>query len=302
MFQLLSSETHISVEHPTGRSMSVLPGDVFLGTPGHRESTRWVVGGVPAQGLLPDNDYWILSSSGVVGELRGWSRQRTSPLGKVKFLGTIGSRRSDPTNIRKFSVGNTRGNSDKGAPLYLILGTSAEVGKTTAGLTILRSLLHQGQARVVVLKATGTSSIVELLTYRDFGASAALDCVDFGIPTTYSSDRSTISAVFNNAIRHVLALPADAVLVECGGDVLGANVPVFLECLKKKRSADKIVLAAADSMAALGGLNTLDKMGLSIDLLTGPCTDTPTLLERTQKLCGVKAINMLGNGDAEGLV
>ena len=85
-----------------------------------------------------------------------------------------------------------------------------------------------------------------------------------------------------------------SVLIECGGDILGANVPVFLERLKKARQVDKLVLVAPDSLAAFGGLRILEKMGFAADLLTGPCTDTPTLLERTQKLCGVKAINMLG--------
>jgi hypothetical protein len=272
--------------------MSILPGDIFLGTPGHRESTRWVVGGVPEEGLLPDKEYSILSSSGIVGEFVGSSPQRKNPVGKVKFLGTTGSNKA---NIREFSAVSSKESSDKGAALYLILGTSAEVGKTTAGLTILRSLLHQGYSKVAVLKATGTSSVVELLTYRDFGAFTALDCVDFGLPTTYPSERNDISPVFDSAIRHTLALPADAVLIECGGDILGANVPIFLKCLKRTRAVDRLVLAAPDSLAAVGGLSVLDKLGFAVDLLTGPCTDTPTLLERTQKVCGVRAVNMLGH-------
>ena len=32
--------------------------------------------------------------------------------------------------------------------------------------------------------------------------------------------------------------------------------------------------------------------GLSISMITGPCTDTPTLRERTQALCGIPALNM----------
>jgi hypothetical protein len=271
--------------------MSVLPGDIFLATPGHRESTRWVVGGVPIEGLLPDKEYSILSSCGIVGELVGSSSQRKNPLGKVEFLGTLGLNKA---NLRNFSAISEEEGADKGAELYLIVGTSAEVGKTTAGLTILRSLLHQGYSQVAVLKATGTSSIVELLTYRDFGAFTTLDCVDFGLPTTYPSERADISPIFDRAIQYILGLPAQAVLIECGGDILGANVPVFLERLKKARPVDKLVLAAPDSLAAFGGLRILETMGFAADLLTGPCTDTPTLLERTQKLCGIKAMNMLG--------
>ncbi|WP_426407344.1 hypothetical protein [Bradyrhizobium ganzhouense] len=271
--------------------MSVLPGDVFLATPGHRESTRWVVGGVPKEGLLPDKEYSILSSCGIVGELVGSSSQRKNPLGKVEFLGTLGANKA---NLRDFSAIGDEGSADNGAELYLIVGTSAEVGKTTAGLTILRSLLHQGYSKVAVLKATGTSSIVELMTYRDFGAFTTLDCVDFGLPTTYPSERNDIAPIFDRAIQYILGLPAEAVLIECGGDILGANVPIFLERLKQTRPVDKLVLVAPDSLAAFGGLRILEKMGLAADLLTGPCTDTPTLLERTQKLCGVKAMNMLG--------
>ncbi|KRQ03555.1 hypothetical protein ACNJX9_20005 [Bradyrhizobium sp. DASA03076] len=272
--------------------MAVLPGDVFLATPGHRESTRWVVGGVPKEGLIPGKEYSILSSCGIVGELIGSSSQRKSPLGKVEFLGRWGSNQA---NIRDFSaINDDEAGADKGAELYLIVGTSAEVGKTTAGLTILRSLLHQGYSKIAVLKATGTSSIVELMTYRDFGAFTTLDCVDFGLPTTYPSEREDIAPVFDRAIRYMLGLPAQAVLIECGGDILGANVPIFLERLKKARQVDKLVLVAPDSLAAFGGLRILEKMGFAADLLTGPCTDTPTLLARTEKLCGVKAMNMLG--------
>jgi hypothetical protein len=33
-------------------------------------------------------------------------------------------------------------------------------------------------------------------------------------------------------------------------------------------------------------------MGLSPNLISGPCTDTPILQQRTRELCGVPAINL----------
>src|SRR6266508_6485268 len=68
-FELPHDGLPITVESPTGRIMAIAPGDVFLATPGYREARRWAVGTLPEGGLIPGNDYWVLSESGVVGEL-----------------------------------------------------------------------------------------------------------------------------------------------------------------------------------------------------------------------------------------
>jgi hypothetical protein len=81
--------------------------------------------------------------------------------------------------------------------------------------------------------------------------------------------------------------------------MLGANVPIFLDCLTRRRPDAKVILVAADALGALGGQRVLQDMGLSLTLIAGPCTDTPTLQRRTQTLCGVSAIN-LSRDDAHG--
>src|SRR5262249_3011675 len=98
--------------------------------------------------------------------------------------------------------------------------------------------------------------------------------------------------VFSRALDAILSMASDAVLVECGGDILGGNGPVFLECLKRRRSEVKIILAAADAVGALGGRRDIQDMGLSLNLVSGTCTDTPTLQQRTEALCKIPAVNM----------
>jgi hypothetical protein len=73
---------------------------------------------------------------------------------------------------------------------------------------------------------------------------------------------------------------------------MGANVPVFLKCLKRRRARPKVVLAAADALGALGGKRMLKDIGFAVSLVTGPCTDTPTLRQRTQQLCGIPVMNI----------
>jgi hypothetical protein len=67
-FHLPNNAAPITLEAPGGRIFTVAPGDIFLATPGFRESTRWVSGAIPAGGLVPDNPYWVLADCGIVGE------------------------------------------------------------------------------------------------------------------------------------------------------------------------------------------------------------------------------------------
>ena len=295
-FELAREAFPITVESPTGRMMAIAPGDAFLATPGHRESTRWVSGSVPADGLVPGNDYWVLADSGVVGELIGYSPMEEGHLARVRYLGAVYGDRGETVNIRQFAVTHFP-ETARNTSVYLLLGTSGDVGKTTAGIAILRTLRMKGHTTVIALKATGTSSFGEIATYQDFGAAHAFDCIDFGLPTTYPSGRAGISDIFVNALDYCLSLSAEALVVECGGDLFGANVPDFLTCLKARRSDPKVILAAADALGAMGAKRVVTEIGLAISLITGPCTDTPTLRERTQALCGIRAINLARGPD-----
>jgi hypothetical protein len=295
-FELPRGASPITVESPAGRMMAIAPGEAFLATPGYREARQWAVGSIPAGGLVPGNDYWVLSDSGVVGELISYSFLEMGHLGRVRYLGAVCGDRGETLNIGQFAATGS-GGTDRNAPVYLILGTSSEVGKTTAGVAVLCALRMQGHTTVIALKATGTSSFTEIARYLDFGAAQAFDCIDFGLPTTYPVGRRGISDIFFNALDFCLSLPADAVVVECAGDPVSANAPEFLSCLKARRSDLKIVLAAADALGVMGAKQALAEIGLAINLITGPCTDTPTLRERTQALCGIPAINLVRGPD-----
>jgi hypothetical protein len=295
-FELPRNASPITVEAPTGRMMAIAPGDIFLAAPGYRAARRWAAGSIPAGGLVPGGDYWVLSDSGVVGDLISHSDLEMGHLGRVRYLGTVHGDRGKRLNLRQFAVKNT-GGADRNAPVYLILGTSSEVGKTTAGVAVLRALRMQGHTTVIALKATGTSSVAEIASYQDFGATQAFDCVDFGLPTTYPVGRRGISDFLGNALDFCLSLPADALVVECAGDPVSANAPELLACLKARRSHPKIILAAADALGAMGAKQALAEIGLAISLITGPCTDTPTLRNWTEALCGIPAINLLRGPD-----
>jgi hypothetical protein len=297
-FELPRDASPITVESPTGRMMAIAPGDAFLATPGYRESIRWAVGSVPEDGLVPGEEYWVLSDSGAIGKLISHSPLEMGHLGRVRYLGAVLGERGETLNIRQFAVTRSVG-TDRNAPVYLILGTSSEVGKTTAGVAVLRALRMQGYTTVIALKATGTPSIAEIARYQDFGAAQAFDCIDFGFPTTYPVGRQEISDLVAKEVDLCLSLPAEALVVECAGDPVSGNGPEVVKCLKARRSDLKIILAAADALGAMGAKVMLAEIGLTISLITGPCTDTPTLRKRTEALCGMPAINLLRGPESE---
>ena len=145
----------------------------------------------------------VLSHSGVIGELVGDSPLGTISSGQSPVSGLGRDSRNKALSIGQFAERPVIGAPDHGAPVYVMVGTSAEVGKSTAGLAILQSLRQQGRAVVVALKATGTGSVGEIATYLDFGAAHAFDCVDFGLPTTYPSAGPASSAC-SSVRRHLL--------------------------------------------------------------------------------------------------
>src|SRR5258708_34542413 len=119
-FELPGDASPITVEAPTGRMMTIAPGDAFLAPPGYREARRGAVGTIPDSGLVPGNDYWVLSESGEVGELISHSLLKMGHLGRVNYLGVVCGDRGETLNIRQFGV-TSSGGTDRNAPLYLIL-------------------------------------------------------------------------------------------------------------------------------------------------------------------------------------
>jgi hypothetical protein len=292
VFRFAEETTPVVIEAVSGRSMALVPGDIFLATPGHRESVHWTVGGVPDGGLRPGEDYWILAESGVIGSLIEASPVTKDYLAQAKYLGTVIGACGEPLNVRDFALRAEPDAPDAGAPVHLLLGTSVEVGKTTAGLTLLQTLLDRGHQKVLVLKATGTSSVTEAAAYRDFGAAEVFDCIDFGIPTTFPCGRRDASAIFGQALDVCLSLPMDVVLIECGGDFLGTGVPEFVRCLLPRRPNPTTILAAFDVAGAFGAKHLLERMGVSLHLVTGPCTDTSISRQRVETVCGIPARSM----------
>src|SRR5262245_58081239 len=214
----------------------------------------------------------------------GASRTRTLPRGNVQRDRGAAEHSAIRCNGRRWNRPQRACLSD---PRDLIGGW-----QDTTWVSVLRTLRMQGHKTVVALKATGLPAIAEIAQYQDFGASQAFDPIDFGLPTTFPPGRPGIEEFLGKMLDFCFSLPADAVVVECAGDPVSANAPELLRCLKARRGQLTITLAAADALGAMGAKHALAEIGLKISLITGPCTDTAVLRQRTEALCGIPAINL----------
>jgi hypothetical protein len=102
-----------------------------------------VVNGIPKRGLVAGRSYWVLAESDVVGDLVGGTPPTKTHLGQAKYLAPFQVTTANPS-----TSGSSPFLTLPVCPIagtgFLILGTSAEVSKTTAGLTVLRALLQKG--------------------------------------------------------------------------------------------------------------------------------------------------------------
>jgi len=114
-FELPRGLSSLTAESPAGRLMTIAPGDTFLGTPGHREARRWIAGGIPEGGLVPGNEYWLLSDSGLVGNLISRSDFPMPYLGRVRYLGALCGRTVDDQHSTIRCEGRERKGSQRAA-------------------------------------------------------------------------------------------------------------------------------------------------------------------------------------------
>jgi hypothetical protein len=270
-----------SLEAPTGRNVEVLPGDFIVGALGRRCATLQIVGDWRAVG--PDLRMDALSMAGVLGRCTSAALPRP-PIAALRYRGHVVSGR-EPSRLCDFVRPAT--GAPLTAPVVLIVGTSMEAGKTTAGKAVVRSLKRLG-LRVAAAKLTGVGRYRDILAMGDSGADAILDFVDVGLPST-----ATPRAEFEPALRTLLSRLADTrpdvVVAEAGASPLEPyNGDVAVEMLQKRVRCT--ILCASDPYAVVGVMQAFHTRP---DLISGRATSTEAGIALIERLTGVPALNLL---------
>lgn len=245
-----------TIENQNGVFQRIFKGDKFVAVLANRYSGTSEFGGIPLKGIRIREGLklQLLSRAGIVGILNALPPMKVhqGPF-NVKVLGLL-TKNKKPVDLINL-CGGLDDTLEKSAPVVLICGTSAEVGKTTTSVSLIRSLRAKG-LKVGGIKISGSGGLAETFNYRDAGAYPWLDTEDVGIPTTYTSRERFTRAIYTT-FNYLNSEKPNIIVGETGGDPIESNIPTFLSDKNLMQYVKAIVVVSSDVLGMIGIISYL---------------------------------------------
>ena len=172
-------------------------------------------------------------------------------------------------------------------PVILLVGTSMSAGKTTVARIVVNHLKRAG-LKIVAGKLTGASRYRDILSLKDVGANYIFDFVNIGLPSTiYPREKFRKKLV--QLLSTINSVNADIAVIELGASPLEPyNGDIAFEELTDNIKCT--ILCASDPYAVYGVMKSFN---LKPDIVSGIATNTFAGAELIEKLCNVKALNLI---------
>jgi hypothetical protein len=263
-----------------GRDIPLELGGYYVGVLCERQSGKFVNAQFLSPPILDSSlDLQFISAAGGVGHATGYSvtlaqKHGRGQAGDVEIIGVIIDPKTDrPINTIDscFKPEMTRGFT-LDVPLIIVAGSGADVGKTTTAGALIKELASN--YRCAAVKATGTGRRADSNVHLRSGAAYVVNQTDVGLPSTYLMDD-----MFATGIRQMLRYAAqpncvtdrlrrpehrgiraarpDVIVVELGGDLGEAGIPIVLNDAALVQSTVAIVLCCEGALSLSGALAEL---------------------------------------------
>jgi hypothetical protein len=172
-------------------------------------------------------------------------------------------------------------------PVLLIVGTSMSSGKTTAARITTRLLAKNG-CKVAGAKLSGAGRYRDILSVQDAGADYIFDFVDVGLPSTIVPEEEYLPKI-RTLISMIANTDADVAIIEIGSSPLEPyNGNLAIRSIAKHIKC--VILCASDPYAVYGVMKSFN---MRPNVVSGPATNTLGGKDLIEKLCGVKAMNII---------
>lgn len=281
------------VENLNGEDIKIHKTDKFIGVLANRHSGTSESGDVPKEGIPINSEarLHLLSVGGVIGINTGIPPTKYKEPFVLKPLGLV------KNNGETLNIADMCGPWDKVltacAPMVIVFGTSAEVGKTTSAASLTRAIKSEGLT-VGAIKFAGTGRLRDILSLQGAGADLVVDFPDVGLATTYTGSERFVKATIT-LLNKVNQMHPDIIVAEAGGDPIEANIPTFLKEEVFMRNVRALVVVAGDVMGMMGTVDYLRKYTMAPIFLTDPKDrNFVTTRERVrQELPGMPIFNSL---------
>lgn len=271
----------LSLELPSGRMRGVIGGERIIGALGERFATLEATGTWKKVG--EDLKMNVLTAAGLMGKLTSKSVFIPNMM-EVIYQGHL-FRAGKKLNMDRFVEESP--DVQFRTPVVLMVGTSMSAGKTTSA-RIVTNLFKMAGYKVVGAKLTGAGRYKDILAIKDVGADAVFDFVDVGLPSSIC-EREKYSSKLRQLMNKIAAVRADIAVIEIGASPLEPyNGDVAIEALRDHIKC--IILCASDPYAVHGLMTAFNVVP---DIVTGIASNTLAGIQMVERLCKVKALNLI---------
>lgn len=271
----------LRIELPNGRMRGVIAGESILGALGERFATLEATGSW--RNVAEDLKMSVLTGAGLMGKLTSKSIFVPKMM-RVVYIGHV-FREEGKLTMDSFVKPVPK--VPFGTPVILFVGTSMSAGKTTSG-RIVTNIFKQAGYRVVGAKLTGAGRFKDILAFKDAGADTVLDFVDVGLPSSICP-RETYQRKLEQMLSRIAIENADVAIIEIGASPLEPyNGDSAINALRGHIKCT--VLSASDPYAVYGLMKAFD---IVPDIVTGIAANTLAGIRMVEKLCNVRALNLI---------
>ncbi len=284
-----TGNVQMKIELTNGRMRSFMKEDLVAGALGERYATLEATGSwreVEEDGIMH-----LLTGGGLIGKCTSKSVYLPNLI-EIEYMGHM---IRDDKVCKMDDFVKTVPFKKFNLPVILLVGTSMSAGKTTVARIIVNQLKRAG-LQIVAGKLTGACRYRDTLSLKDVGASHIVDFVDIGLPSSiYPREKFRKKLV--QLLSRIQEIQADVAVIELGASPLEPyNGDIAFEELKN--SIKCTVLCASDPYAVYGVMKSFN---LKPDIVSGIATNTFAGAELIEKLCGVKALNLINPDTADEL-
>ena len=279
----------LSLELPSGRMRGVVGGEKVIGALGERFATLEATGTWRRVG--DDLKMNVLTAAGLMGKLTSKSVFIPNMM-EVVYKGHL-FRNGEKLCMDHFVEESPE--MEFTTPVVLFTGTSMSAGKTTSA-RIVTNLFKLAGYKVVGAKLAGAGRYKDILAIKDVGADVILDFVDVGLPSSICP-RELYREKLKLLMNKIAAVNADVAIVEIGASPLEPyNGDIAIDALRDHVKC--VILSASDPYAVYGLMKAFN---LVPDIVTGIASNTMAGIKMVERLCNVKALNLINSSTTKEL-
>jgi hypothetical protein len=282
LFEVIEIGKHTQIQS-LGRNLTITPGDKIMGVFGARYATNQFEGYVP-ETLL--EEYHMLGGGGVMGivESSHAKFEQEGPT-RLKLIGLAADAEGKVINTIEEHAHRLRrfdGTAASKTKVILSLGSSMDSGKTTTAAYLCHGFAQQG-IKSAYIKLTGTAYPKDKNLAFDMGAVVAIDFTKYGYPSTYLSSEIELLHLYETLLADVLPYQPEYVVIEIADGLFQRETRMLLNNSIFMSTIHQVVFSAGDSLAALHGVQTLQRWGMMPTALSGLFTASPLLIKEVNE-------------------